>query len=164
MKGNIGKVGMGGGCHWCTEAVFNALKGVINVEQGYIASTNENDSFSEGVLVHYNLNEISLKDLIYVHLHTHASASAHSFRKKYRSAVYSYEKSEIEEVEKIIDELQKNFESTLITRALPFSEFEPSRMSLRQYYEKNKEAPFCQRYIVPKLDFINKNFKELERV
>jgi peptide-methionine (S)-S-oxide reductase len=61
---NLVKIGFGGGCHWCTESVFQSLKGVQKVEQGWIASTNENDSFSEAVLVYFDETTIDIKVLL----------------------------------------------------------------------------------------------------
>ncbi len=84
------KIALGGGCHWCTEAVFQSLIGVRSVEQGFVASTEENSSFSEAVIVHFNPEDITLQTLIEVHLHTHKSTSAHSMRQKYRSAIYYF--------------------------------------------------------------------------
>ncbi|MFV8270119.1 peptide-methionine (S)-S-oxide reductase [Flavobacterium sp. GT2N3] len=56
----IKKVGFGGGCHWCTEAYFQSLKGVEIVEQGWISSKFPEDIFSEAVIVHYNPSVIPL--------------------------------------------------------------------------------------------------------
>ena len=58
---NFRKIGFGGGCHWCTEAVFMALKGVAKVEQGFIAPEGGIDNLSEAVIVHYNAELIELK-------------------------------------------------------------------------------------------------------
>ena len=69
MQNGISKIGFGGGCHWCTEAVFQSLKGVLKVEQGWVSSTKENDAFSEAVIVHFNYNIISIKELTEIHLH-----------------------------------------------------------------------------------------------
>lgn len=85
------KVGFGGGCHWCTEAVFQSLVGVIKVEQGFIAPLEVRNAFSEAVVVHFNQDEIGLKNLIEIHLRTHNSTSAHSMRDKYRSAIYAFD-------------------------------------------------------------------------
>ena len=87
----IKTIGLGGGCHWCTEAVFQSLRGVTQVEQGYIAAIAPDDSLSEGVIVHYNPAIISISVLIEIHLHTHKSTSNHSMRDTYRSAVYAME-------------------------------------------------------------------------
>ena len=82
------KIALGGGCHWCTEAVFQHLKGVDRVEQGYVSSDGMHSTFSEAVIVHFEPQMIPLAKLIEIHLYTHNSTSNHSFRKKYRSAVY----------------------------------------------------------------------------
>ncbi|MEM9546265.1 MAG: peptide-methionine (S)-S-oxide reductase [Bacteroidota bacterium] len=80
------KVGFGGGCHWCTEAVFQSLNGVTEVEQGWIASK-EAPLLSEAVIVHYDEKIIDLTILIEIHLRTHSATSSHSMRSKYRSAI-----------------------------------------------------------------------------
>ncbi len=152
------KIGLGGGCHWCTEAVFQSLKGVSRVEQGYIRSTDENNYFSEAVIVHYNPKIISTRDLIEIHLYTHKSTSNHSFRKKYRSAIYYFSLSEKQPIKNILDSLQLLFESPLITEVLAFDEFKPSRDELHNYYLENPKKPFCKRYIDPKLDLLRKKY------
>ena len=154
------KIGLGGGCHWCTEAVFQSLKGVIKVDQGYISSKGKNSYFSEAVLVTYRPEEISLKTLIEIHLLTHKSTSNHSFRKKYRSAVYFLAPEDYSASQEIIKNLQKDFKEPIITEVLPFSEFKISRLSLRDYYFSNPEKPFCQRYIEPKIQLLLRRFRK----
>ena len=75
------KIAFGGGCHWCTEAVFQILIGVVKVQQGWVRSVKENDTFSEAVIVHFNAKKTDLKVLIEIHLLTHKSTSNHSMRK-----------------------------------------------------------------------------------
>ena len=160
---NLKKIGLGGGCHWCTEAVFQSLMGVEKVEQGYIASTQDAGSFSEAVIVHYNPKIISLKDLLEVHLLTHKATSKHTLREKYRSAIYFFESKESVICEAILDKLQEKFQEKIITQILPFREFKPSRESLLNYYQKDPEKPFCRKYIHPKLELLQKNFSELKK-
>lgn len=155
------RVAFGGGCHWCTEAVFKALKGVINVAQGYVCSSPPLDSFSEGVIIDYNPQEITLEQLIEIHLYTHKSTSNHSFRTKYRSAMYYYEDEDASAFAKAKQHLQAFFDKPIITQALPFVDFKPSRESITDYYAKNPEAPFCTRYIEPKLDFLAARYRKL---
>lgn len=150
----IRKIGLGGGCHWCTEAVFQQVEGVVKVEQGYIASDRPADDFSEAVIVHYLPKKVKLKRLLEIHLHTHNSTSNHSFREKYRSAVYCFSPEEETELREILKELQKGFEKELVTQVLPFREFKTSRESIQNYYRKNPDAPFCKRYIEPKLEML----------
>lgn len=145
------KVGFGGGCHWCTEAYFQSLLGVKTVEQGWINSFAPNDAFSEGVILHYNPELIPLHILITVHLHTHSSTKKHSFRQKYRSAVYVFDKK-IEESQNLITECQIDFNEPIITKALLFQHFKLNIDKQHNYYKNNKEGIFCQRYISPKLE------------
>lgn len=154
------KIGMGGGCHWCTEAVFQSLIGVNKVEQGYIASTGENSEFSEAVIVYFDNSLISLEKLIEIHLYTHKSTSNHSMRKKYRSAVYTFSKAQYHQVQNILKILQNQFDDPLVTAVLQFNSFKPSREELRDYYLKDPEKPFCKRFIVPKLHLLRKEFAE----
>jgi peptide methionine sulfoxide reductase MsrA len=89
MSAEVHRVGFGGGCHWCTEAAFAALRGVIRVEQGFIRADAPDDNFSEAVLLTFRPEKISVGSLIEIHLRTHSSTSNHSMRRKYRSAVYA---------------------------------------------------------------------------
>lgn len=152
------KIGLGGGCHWCTEAVFQSLRGVERVEQGYISSTGNAASFSEGVIVSYDPGIIPLETLIEIHLYTHRSTSNHSFREKYRSAVYFISPKDASVAEEAIELFQKDFEEEIITEVLPFKKFEASREAIQDYYLKNPEKPFCEKYIHPKLEFLRKEF------
>ncbi|WP_296311674.1 peptide-methionine (S)-S-oxide reductase [Winogradskyella sp. UBA3174] len=152
------KIALGGGCHWCTEAVFQSLIGVSEVEQGFVASIEENKSFSEAIIVHYNPDEISLQTLIEIHLHTHKSTSTHSMRSKYRSAIYYF--LDEQKVKIILNNFQIEFNNKLITKAYPFSEFKASREAIQNYYQKNPEKPFCERYINPKLKLLIDNFSQ----
>ena len=159
MQDKITKIGFGGGCHWCTEAVFQALKGVIRVEQGWIASFDEQSSFSEAVIVHFTAADISLETLIEVHLYTHKSSSNHSMRQKYRSAVYTFSESQKKEAEEIIQSFQHQFDNKLITEVYAFKSFKPSPGDIQNYYKKNPSKPFCTKYIDPKLRIVEDQFE-----
>lgn len=155
---NLNKIALGGSCHWCTEAVFQSLLGVKKVEQGYVASTNENSSFSEAIVVHFNGEVISLKTLIEIHLYTHKSTSNHTMRTKYRSAIYVFSEEQKKESQAILRGFQSDFDDKIITEVYPFSEFKPSRESIQNYYQRNPEKPFCKTFINPKLHLILKQF------
>ena len=150
----LSKIGFGGGCHWCTEAVFQSLEGVHSVEQGWIASDGEAFTFSEAVIVRYNSNRIPLNILLEVHLHTHKSTSEHSMRKKYRSAVYFFNNDDQKVIKSIIKTLQPRFENKLVTQILPFKGFKPSGDNFKDYYYKNPQKPFCETFINPKLNVL----------
>jgi len=156
----ISKVGFGGGCHWCTESVFQSIKGVRKVEQGWIASINENDTFSEAVIVHFDTVFINLSVLIEIHLNTHSSTSSHSMRTKYRSAVYTFGETQFTAAIEVIAGFQKAFNNQLITEAQPFKNFKPSPAQFQNYYLKNPKKPFCTKYIIPKLELLENRFPE----
>lgn len=155
----IRRIGLGGGCHWCTEAVFQSLKGVLQVEQGYIASTGEAAALSEAVLLEYDPGIISLATLMEIHLYTHESTSNHSFREKYRSAIYFLDPKDETPILETLKLLQNDFEAPVITQVLPFKKFVPSRASLHDYYFSDPERPFCRRYIEPKIQLLLERFK-----
>ena len=154
------KIGLGGGCHWCTEAVFQSLKGVHKVEQGFVASDGAYSSFSEAVIVHFDEMIISLKNLISIHLHTHESTSQHSMRNKYRSAVYHFNDKDQISSTQILKEVQKDFDKKIITGVFSFREFKPSDEMSRDYYFSDTEKPFCTTYITPKLKLLLSQFSE----
>lgn len=159
----IDKIGFGGGCHWCTEAVFQSLLGVERVEQGWISSIFPFDSFSEAVIVHFN-EDISLKILIEIHLLTHSSTSMHSMREKYRSAIYFFKPEDQKEIQLILDDLSEQNRQKYITSVLPFIAFNENKESQLDYYQKNKEGQFCQTYIHPKLALIRNKFKKVSKL
>ncbi|WP_029042146.1 peptide-methionine (S)-S-oxide reductase [Cucumibacter marinus] len=155
---NSHTIGFGGGCHWCTEAVFAALKGVSDVEQGYIASVPPDEALSEAVIVHFDPATISLEVLVEVHLHTHSSTSNHTMRGKYRSAIYATSDAQRGEAEEMLSHLQAGFDEKLVTRVLPFVVFEPSPEQFRDYAVRNQGKPFCRAYIDPKLAVLRRDF------
>ncbi|AXP80012.1 Peptide methionine sulfoxide reductase MsrA [Mariniflexile rhizosphaerae] len=156
----ISKIALGGGCHWCTEAVFQSLLGIEKVEQGYVASIDENASFSEAVIVHFKPEIISLETLVEIHLYTHKSTSNHSMRTKYRSAIYTFSEAQNQQSKAIINNFQKEFDNKLITKVYPFHSFKASRDDIQNYYIKNPEKPFCETFINPKLKLVLERFSK----
>jgi peptide-methionine (S)-S-oxide reductase len=151
------KIGLSGGCYWCTEAVFQSLIGVEEVTQGFISSEGKNETFSEAVIVYFN-KKIALKTLLEIHLHTHKCTVNHAMRNKYRSAIYYFTAVEKEESEHILTTLQLDFKNQIITQILPFKNFKRSIEASQNYYIKNPQKPFCKKYIHPKLDLIERKF------
>lgn len=153
------KIAFGGGCHWCTEAVFQSLKGIEKVEQGFVASTGSDNSFSEAIIVYFDPSVIPLKILIEIHLYTHKSTSQHSMRGKYRSAIYVFSDTQSRKAILILKKLQEKFEHKLITKVYPFGQFKPTDERFANYYYNNPDKPFCQSYINPKLQLLLERFK-----
>jgi peptide-methionine (S)-S-oxide reductase len=163
MPTNVQRIGFGGGCHWCTEAVFACLRGVTRVEQGFICADAPDDNFSEAVVVTFQPEKISLGSLIEIHLRTHSSMSNHSMRQKYRSAVYAIDEAQAEAARRALSELGPGFNAPLITRILPFRTFSASHERFQRYAEKNAGGPFCTTYIDPKLALLRKEFGDFLR-
>ncbi|QTD36739.1 peptide-methionine (S)-S-oxide reductase [Polaribacter batillariae] len=155
------KIAFGGGCHWCTEAVFQSLIGVEKVEQGWVSSIHNHTSFSEAVVVSFWASKITLETLIEIHLLTHKSTSQHSMREKYRSAIYYFSKFQKDESLRIIEKLQPNFKEKIITKTLKFSAFKSSIDEFKNYYYTNPKKPFCENYISPKLQLIMAKFSNV---
>ena len=157
------RIGLGGGCHWCTEAVFQALSGVGSVAQGFIASDPPDERYSEAVNLTFDPDTLPLEALLEVHLRTHASQSDHKMRGKYRSAVYVHSTAQGSDVSKSLTQLQAGFEAPLVTRVLQFSAFKPSGERFQNYAARYGDGPFCARYIDPKLDMLRKEYGNLLR-
>jgi peptide-methionine (S)-S-oxide reductase len=163
MSAEVQRIGFGGGCHWCTEAVFAALRGVTRVEQGFIRADAPDDNFSEAVLLTFQPDKISLGSLTEIHLRTHSSTSNHSMRRKYRSAVYVMDEVQAETARRVLMEVGRGFDAPLVTRILPFRTFRASDERFQRYFEKNVGGPFCTTYIDPKLALLRNEFGGLLR-
>ncbi|WP_298952572.1 peptide-methionine (S)-S-oxide reductase [uncultured Nonlabens sp.] len=156
---SIVKLGLGGGCHWCTEAVFQSVAGVIRVEQGYISSMAPFETKSEAVIAHLT-DSVNLEMLIDIHLQTHSSSKEHSRRDDYRSAIYYFDDDMKSRIEDIMISLSRKRNEKYITHIIPFSSFKASRESIQNYYKTRPEAPFCKRYIEPKLKIVVEVLKD----
>jgi len=157
----VQKVAFGGGCHWCTEAIFQSLIGVSKVEQGWVSSTFPDATIqSEAVIVHFDASLISLNILTEIHLFTHNATSNHNFRQKYRSAVYTFSETQHLEAQNILNEKQKLFEKPLVTKVYPFGEFRLNDEQYLNYYKSNPKKPFCQVRIEPKLRVLVEKYSD----
>jgi peptide-methionine (S)-S-oxide reductase len=155
----IQKIGFGGGCHWCTEAIFQSLIGVTEVEQGWIASTLPHaSSLSEAVIVHFDETSICQETLIEIHLLTHNATSNHTFREKYRSAIYTFSDTQQKEAQTILKQKASLFKKPLVTKVYPFGSFKRNKECYLNYYRNNPQKPFCQARIEPKLQLLLEKF------
>jgi peptide-methionine (S)-S-oxide reductase len=79
-------------------------------------------------------------------------------RKKYRSAIYTFNEKQNERCVEIILEFQNELEGKLNTKVYPFNAFKPSRDAIQNYYQKNPKKPFCEKFIKPKLQLLITDF------
>jgi peptide-methionine (S)-S-oxide reductase len=154
------KIGLGGGCHWCTEGVFSSLIGIKQVKQGWIASSGDSSAYSEAIEVHFDSAVISLTDLVEIHLHTHASTANHAMRGKYRSAIYAYDEVQYNQAVNILHAHKADFDQPVITQIYLFKDFKANKPELIDYFYKAPNRPFCQRYIHPKLTLLLGRFSD----
>lgn len=139
-----------GTCYWCMEATFRSVRGVYNVEQGFVKSTQGN--YAEAALMRVDENEITLEEVICIHLASHASTANHSARGKYPSAVYPMDSSQLGRCQDAIAATALTTGEAVVTQALPFAAFYPNPNSQQDYFWRQPEKPFCQRTILPKLN------------
>ena len=138
--------------------MFEALRGVSLVEQGWASSLDDPTRFSEAVRVAFRPAEIPLEALVAIHLHTHSCTADHALRRKYRSAVYCFSESQRERVAGILADLQADFERPIVTEAVRFGAFRQNSERYRGYYRKHAGNQFCERYISPKLALLRGRF------
>ncbi|KQN04298.1 peptide methionine sulfoxide reductase [Sphingomonas sp. Leaf25] len=146
--------GFGSGCHWCTEGVFQILRGVAEVDQGFLQSTTPDDAWAEGVVVRFDPAIVSFD----VHLRTHSANSGYSPNGRYRSAVYVVGDDQRQRAEAAIARLAPDIGTAARTKVLPLVGFRPSEERYRNYYRTDPSRPFCRRYIDPKLAAIRRDF------
>lgn len=157
----MSKVGLGGGCHWCTEGVSQALRGVETVDQGFIRSEDPWEAWAEGVVVHFDPATIRLDVLAEVHLRTHSANGTYSPDGRYRSAIYVFDAGQHLAASKAIAGFSEETGERARTMVLPFLGFKPSETRCQNYYRTDPNRPFCRRYIDPKLDFIQRRFSDI---
>lgn len=168
----------GGGCFWCTEAVFQMLKGVVSVEPGYTGGTTTNPSWykvaggntghAEVVKIEYDSCDIKLGDLLTVFFATHDPTSlnrqGYDTGPEYRSAVFYTKDEQKSEVEKFIKELDASAPGgkPIVTEVKQLENFYPAEDFHKDYYERNKRFnPYCELIIEPKVLKVQERFAEL---
>ncbi|MBI2639374.1 MAG: peptide-methionine (S)-S-oxide reductase MsrA [Candidatus Sungbacteria bacterium] len=175
----------GGGCFWCTEAVFGMLKGVLSVTPGYAGGSTSftasggikpptyeevsigDTGYAEVIKIEFNPAEISFRDLLTVFFATHDPTTLNrqgsDVGAQYRSIIlYTNEaqKIEAESFIKEIDALHSGG-APVVTEVKPLENFYEAEEYHRDYYAKNKEKSYCQLVINPKLEKVQREFAEL---
>lgn len=166
----------GGGCFWCTEAVFAGLKGVSSVMPGYTGGTVDNPSYkavcsgatghAEVSKIEFHPSEITYNDLLTVFFATHDPTTLNrqgaDVGTQYRSAIFYTNEKQKEEAEKFILELDGEGQGEkIVTEVMPLGEFYAADESHRQYYLRNSEQAYCQLVISPKLEKLQAKYSAL---
>jgi peptide-methionine (S)-S-oxide reductase len=167
----------GGGCFWCTEAVFQMLKGVSKVESGYAGGKVDNPTYeevsagstghAEVIRVTYDPAIISYEDLLTVFFGSHdpttPNRQGNDVGEQYRSIILYETDEEKASAEKIIKEVDESLKdgTRAVTQVIPLGKFFPAETYHANYYKENKSAPYCQLIIEPKVEKVKKRFSEL---
>lgn len=167
----------GGGCFWCTEAVFQMLRGVSKVEPGYAGGAMKNPTYervSEGTTGHaevirvtYDPAIISYEDLLTVFFGSHDPTTPNKqggdVGEQYRSVIFYSSVEEKIVAEKISKEIQESLKdgSSVVTQIVPLEMFYPAEDYHKNYFAQNASAPYCQLIIEPKIEKVRKRFAQL---
>jgi peptide-methionine (S)-S-oxide reductase len=164
------------GCFWCTEAIFNRLKGVTSVIPGYTASKVANPSYeavctgrtgaAEAVQVTFDPSVISFETVleIFWHLHdpTTLNRQGHDVGTQYRSGIYyhSDEQKRVALASKEAIDKSGTYRNPVVTEIVPFTNFYPAEDYHREYYERNRYQPYCRAVIDPKVRKLLKEYRD----
>ena len=167
----------GGGCFWCTEAVFDQLRGVVSVMPGYAGGSVENPTYeqvctgrtehAEAIRIEFDPGRIRYNDLLTVFFATHdpttLNRQGNDAGTQYRSIVLYANEEQKREAAKFIEELNRSLPQgrPVVTEVKPLGEFYEAEQYHRKYYENNPYLPYCQVIISPKLHKVHKQFAEL---
>ena len=167
----------GGGCFWCTEAVFDELRGVKSVVSGYAGGSTKNPTYeevcgggtghAEVIKIDFDPTEIAFKDLLTVFFATHdpttLNRQGNDVGTQYRSAIFYANEEQKREAEAFIRELNdsKVFGNPVVTTLEPLGEFYEAEDYHQKYYANNPYQPYCQYMIPPKLNKLHKQFSAL---
>ncbi len=169
------KATFGGGCFWCTEAIFQELEGIIDVKSGYSGGHIANPAYrevcngstghAEVIELTYNPEKIKYEDLLLIHLTTHDPTTMNrqgaDRGSQYRSVIFYRNEEENEVAKKTIEELKHAFEDKIVTEIAPFDVFYEAEIEHQGYYARNSEAAYCQAVINPKLKKFRARYQSL---
>ncbi|AOW08095.1 peptide-methionine (S)-S-oxide reductase MsrA [Flavobacterium gilvum] len=175
-QSNYETITLGGGCYWCIEAVYQNLKGVKSVVSGFSGGKTVNPSYEEvcsGTTGHAevvqitfdknvtNINEI-FKVFFTVHDPTTLNRQSADIGTQYRSVIFYNNEEQKQAAQSIIAELNnaKVYPKPIVTTVEPFTKFYEAEDYHQDYYANNKDKPYCQLVIQPKLEKFEKIFKD----
>ena len=167
---------MGGGCFWCTEAVFKELRGVSRVQSGYAGGTTANPTYrdvctgrtghAEVVRVTYDPEQVSYADLLRVFFVTHdpttRNRQGNDVGPQYRSIILTDGEEQAATARAVFDEItsEQIWSAPLTTEIVPLTTFYPAEPEHDDYFARNPYAGYCQVIIAPKVAKFRKQFRD----
>lgn len=180
MSTNMEIATLANGCFWCTEAIFQQLKGVEKVTSGYTGGNLKNPTYkeictgntghAEGIQIEFDSNIISYQEILDVFFSTHdpttLNRQGYDVGTQYRSAIFYNSEAQKEIAEAFIIALTnaRVFDNPIVTEITPLSVFYIAEDYHQNYYNNNKSQGYCQAVINPKLaKFIEKYQSKLKK-
>ena len=173
MKTKIATVG--GGCFWCTEAIFNQIKGVEKVVSGYAGGNVPGyptyrevcsgfTGHTEVIQISYNPEIISFQEILIIFMTTHDPTTLNrqgaDVGTQYRSVIYYTNGEEKSVIEEVIKQVQPYFDNKIVTEISELPTFYPAEEYHQNYYDNNKEQGYCNFVITPKLTKLRKLYAD----
>lgn len=167
----------GGGCFWCTEAVFLKVRGVSKVVSGYTGGPKPNPTYKEvctGLTGHaeviqitFDPSQVTFEQLLDVFFYTHDPTTKNrqgaDVGTQYRSSVFYHDEQQKESTKTVIAELDKSgdFSDPIVTTIEELKKFYPAEDYHQDYFALNPDNPYCQAVVGPKVSKFQKRYKEL---
>jgi peptide-methionine (S)-S-oxide reductase len=164
----------GGGCFWCTEAIFRELRGVEQVVSRYAGGKDSNPTYervsrgdtghAEVVSIQFDSSHITYHDLLTVFFATHDPTTLNQqgadIGTQYRSIIFYTSEAQKNDAEAYVESLRKEG-LRIVTAVEPLQQFYGAEEYHQDYYRTNKRAPYCEVVIEPKLEKVHKAFEHL---
>ena len=173
LENNIEIATLGNGCFWCTEAVFQLVKGVVKVESGYSGGNTENPTYKDictGITNHaeclnvfFDTTIVSYEEILKVFWESHDPTThnrqGNDIGTQYRSIIFYHNEKQKEIAEAFKAQLNNSniFKNPVITIIEPFIKFYKAENYHQNYYNDNKSASYCQFVVRPKVEKYLKN-------
>lgn len=173
---NIQKATFGNGCFWCTEAIFQTVKGVKSVTSGYTGGTlphptymevcNGDTGHAEALDIEFDADIISYDELLLIFFKTHnpttLNRQGNDVGTQYRSAIFYHNDAQRQQAEAMIARLtaEQVYDKPIVTEITPATEFYKAEDYHQNYFNDNTMKPYCMAVIQPKLNKFARDFAE----
>ncbi len=174
MENNLETATLGGGCFWCTEAVFDSVKGIKDVVSGYSGGHTENPTYqevcsettghAEVVQIKFAPEEISYKEVLEIFFGTHdpttLNRQGNDVGSSYRSVVFYHSDEQKETADGVIEEITEEgiFDDDIVTEVTEFTKFYAAEDYHQDYFANNPNQPYCAAVVNPKVGKFRKQF------
>lgn len=176
MSKKLEKATLGGGCFWCTEAIYLELKGVVDVKPGYSGGHVKNPTYkevctkntghAEVVQITFDPDLVSFAEILEVFFMTHnpttINRQGNDVGTQYRSVVFYHSEEQKQTAEKVIQLFGEEgvYKNPIVTEVTEFDKFYQAEDYHVNYFAKNKNQGYCQFVVAPKVEKFKKIFKE----